>query len=114
MPYISTKTTKKITKEEEAALTKEFGKAISIINGKSERWLMLDFSGERRMAFSGNAEEDCAMIEIEIFGKGSSKEYSLLTEKVCEIVNKILGVKKDRIYVKYEEIETWGFDGNNF
>ena len=114
MPYISTKTTKKITKEAEQILTKKLGEAITALKGKSEKWLMLDFSDERRMAFAGNSKDDCAMIEIELFGRASESEYSLLTERVSKIVNEVLGIDKDRIYVKYEEISTWGFNGNNF
>ena len=40
MPFINTKTTAKIDKEKEIAIKEEFGKAIELIRGKSERWLM--------------------------------------------------------------------------
>ena len=41
MPYIDLKTTAKVTKEKEIALKAAFGKAIELIPGKSERWLMV-------------------------------------------------------------------------
>ena len=48
MPYIKTSTTVKVTKEMEKALTEEYGKAIELIPGKSEEWLMLNLSDECR------------------------------------------------------------------
>jgi len=41
MPFIDTKTNVTITKEKEKELKERLGKAISIIPGKSESWLML-------------------------------------------------------------------------
>ena len=66
MPFINTITTKEITKEKKAKLTSELGKAISIIPGKSENWLMLKFEGGADMAFRGDGDNDSAMVEVEL------------------------------------------------
>lgn len=113
MPYIEIKTSKAIANDAECEMTKSFGKAISIFQGKSERWLMLNFSGEERMAFAGKTEPSCAMISVSLFGAGSREEYDKFTEAACEIVSAI-GIPKDRIYVKYSEYSTWGMGGENF
>ena len=68
MPFIDLKTTKKISADCEKELTRDFGEKIALIPGKSEKWLMLNFEAECRMAFAGNGEEDTAMIEVELFG----------------------------------------------
>ena len=114
MPYINTLTTVKLTAEQEAELTRQYGKAIELIAGKSEEWLMLGFEGERRMAFRGTTSPDIAMIEVDILGKAKDPEYDKLTEKLCEIINSVLGVPRNRIYVKYSEYEHWGYNGMNF
>jgi hypothetical protein len=41
MPYINTKLSTSLSKEKETALKEQFGKAIALIPGKSESWLML-------------------------------------------------------------------------
>ena len=51
MPFIDTKTNVTISKEVEKSLTAEFGRAIELIRGKSEYWLMLSFSADKMMAF---------------------------------------------------------------
>lgn len=114
MPYIDTTTTVKITAEQEASLISEFGKAIELISGKSEEWLMLNFKGDAHMAFRGTTSPDIAMIDVYVFGKAKDSEYDKLTEKLCETVNHILGVPRNRIYVKYTENDHWGYNGFNF
>ena len=113
MPYIATKTNVKITADSEAKIRAALGKAIEAIRGKSEAWLMLSFDDEVRMAFKGKTEPT-AMIEVEIFGKASSAEYADLTARITNIISSELNIPADRIYIKYEEIETWGWAGENF
>lgn len=114
MPFIETKTTVKISEEQERELKAEYGRAIELISGKSEEWLMLDFVGGERMAFKGTTEPDIAMLDVHIFGRATDGEYARLTEKLCEIASRILGIPKNRIYVKYTESEHWGWNGFNF
>lgn len=114
MPFIDLKTSAKIDESAEALLRKEFGKIIALIPGKSEAWLMLNFTDCERMAFRGNAEDDTAMVSVDLLGGASDKAYDDMTRAICFTVNQILGVRPDRIYVKYSEFEHWGFAGENF
>ena len=54
------------------------------------------------------------MVEVKIFGSASDKEYSDLTKKLTEILSTHLPIPQDRIYVKYDEVSTWGLGGENF
>ena len=103
MPFIDLKTTAKITKEDEATLTRELGEKIALLPGKTEEWLMLNFSDECRMAFRGTATPDVAYLEVNLFGASTEEAYERLTAALTETVNRVLGVPSDRIYVKYEE-----------
>ncbi|MCI5655639.1 MAG: phenylpyruvate tautomerase MIF-related protein [Candidatus Pseudoruminococcus sp.] len=113
MPFIELKASVSISKEKEIELKSAFGEAITIIPGKSEQWLMLNFCDEQRMWFKGS-EKPCAMLEIKIYGSSSAKNYDNLTSKLTEIISDKLGISSDRIYVKYDEIEYWGYAGRNF
>lgn len=112
MPFIETKTNVEINREQEAVLKKEFGKAVSLI-GKSEAWLMLNFESDRRMYFKG-MNDPCAIIEVKLYGSASPSTYNSLTARLTEIAAATLSIPSSRIYVKYEEVEHWGFDGYNF
>lgn len=113
MPYISTKTNKIITKEREAAITKKLGEAITLI-GKSESWLMLNFEDNCRMYFQGSNRESYAYLEIKLFGKATAEAYENMTAAVTNIYETELGIPGNGIYIKYEEVDHWGFDGKNF
>lgn len=112
MPLITTKVSTEISKEKEASLKTQFGKAIELI-GKSESWLMVDFQDNCRLYFKGS-DEKCAMIEVDLFGKATDSGYDALTGKLTEIVESELGIDRGRIYVKYNEISHWGYSGFNF
>ena len=114
MPFIDLKTTVKLSSDNEARLRADFGKIIEIIPGKTERWLMLNFSDECRMAFAGTADRDTAYISVELLGSASDEVYDKLTRAICDTVSNELHVPYDRIYVKYAELEHWGFAGENF
>jgi phenylpyruvate tautomerase PptA (4-oxalocrotonate tautomerase family) len=66
------------------------------------------------MAFAGNANDDMAMLEVKLFGGASGAAYDALTAALTDSVSDILGVGKERIYVKYEESSHWGWNGSNF
>ncbi len=112
MPLITAKVSTDITKEKEISLKSQFGTAIELI-GKSESWLMVEFQDNCRLYFKGD-DAPAAMLEVDLFGKASDSGYDALTEKLTEIVEKELGIPKGRIYVKYSEIDHWGYSGFNF
>ena len=113
MPYIELKTNIKITDDREEILRKEMGQAITVIPGKTEAWLMLGFKDEMKMAFRGDTSP-LAMIEVDLYGKADPTYYNILTRRVCDITSATLSIPGERIYVKYREVEHWGYDGENF
>ena len=114
MPCIETKVNVKIPKEKEIAIKTRLGKAIELIPGKSESWLMLSFEDECKLYFKGSDEGGIAFVEVKLFGKASGDAYSKLTGAISTILNEELGISPSKIYVKYEEVANWGWNGSNF
>lgn len=114
MPYISTKTTVKVNKEKREVIKSKLGKAIELIQGKSENWLMVSFEDESVMYFKGSDAKPLAFVEVKIFGKSAKEAYAILTKEITEILQEELNIKPDCIYIKYEEISAWGWNGSNF
>ncbi len=114
MPYINTKTTVTITEEKRENIKTKLGKAIELIPGKSENWLMLSFEDNSVMYFRGSNDNPLAFVDVKIFGKASSEAYSKLTKAITDILQEELELQPEGIYVKYEEVSTWGWNGNNF
>lgn len=113
MPFINTRTSAEISKEQEAQLKEKMGKAISLI-GKSESWLMLNFEDNCRLYFKGDNSKDMAILEVALFGKATDSQYDALTEDLTNNVSSVLNIDPSCIYVKYEEVDHWGYNGFNF
>ena len=113
MPYINTVVNVPIPEKTEKELADAYGKTIGIIKGKTENWLMLNFTENSHMYFAGS-NSPTAMVEIMVFGSAPESEYEELTAAVCSLINEKLGIPKNRIYVKYGEYDKWGWNSCNF
>lgn len=114
MPYIQTKANVEITKEQEKKIKTALGKAIALIPGKSEAWLMCEIEGGKNLYFAGDGDVPCAYNEVKILGNASEADCNTLTGEICRILNEELGISQDKIYVKYEMCSVWGWNGSNF
>ena len=114
MPFIDSKVSVKTTSEQRLELKKRLGQAISILPGKSERWLMVDLEDEQEMYMAGNADTPCAYIAVNLYGEADKSDYEKMTAELTKIYGEVLGIAADRMYVKYMGSYDWGWNGNNF
>ncbi len=112
MPYISTTVNIGISSRREQALKERMGRAIELLPGKTESWLMLQFQDNASLYFKGS-NEPCAICQVKLFGSASEEDYANLTRALTDILQEELELDGDRVYVTYEEIGTWGWNGGN-
>ena len=112
MPYIATTSNVSISSRKKEAIKERMGQAIELIPGKTESWLMLSFRDNVDMYFKGD-DEPCAIMQVKLFGTADEVSYANLTEALTDIIREELDIDPDRIYVAYEEINTWGWNGGN-
>ncbi|MGN1122906.1 MAG: phenylpyruvate tautomerase MIF-related protein [Eubacterium sp.] len=112
MPFINVKTNVDAQSSKEL-LKSQLGEAITAIPGKSESWLMVQLEDKLDMWFKGS-DEPCIMFEVSIFGNASDNAYDDLTKRICSVAEKTLSISPDRVYVKYAEVEHWGYNNFNF
>lgn len=113
MPFINSKVSVKMTEDQKETIKTKFGQAIASL-GKSESWLMVGFEDEYCLYFQGQKSPKIAIVEVALFGKAGAAAYEKFTEQVCDILGEVLGIPADKIYVKYEEVSNWGWNGSNF
>ncbi len=113
MPFINSKVTVKMSEEKKETIKEKLGKAISTIPGKSESWLMVGFEDSYDLYFQGNKNAESAFIEVKVFGGASSSVYNKMTGQLCSIFEEELGIPANRIYIKYEAVADWGWNGSN-
>jgi phenylpyruvate tautomerase PptA (4-oxalocrotonate tautomerase family) len=114
MPFINAKIAGALTQEKEIQIKEKMGKAIELISGKSEEWLMVGFEDHYKLYFKGELMEKGAYIQVRIFGKAPKKEYDVLTVALCNLFQEELEIPADKIYITYDEVETWGWNNQNF
>ena len=114
MPFIDSKVNVKATEEQQKELKTRLGKAIALIPGKSEAWLMLNLEDECRMFFRGEDAEPIAYICVNIYGNANEAAFSRMTAEMTKIYGDIFGVAPDHMYVKYDASMHWGWNGSNF
>ena len=111
MPFIKSKVSCAMSKAQEVELKTRLGKAIELVPGKSEDYLLLEFEDECRLWLRGGQDAPIAYIEAAVFGNESHAGYDQFTREVTRAFYEVLGIRPDRIYIKYEDIGVWGVQG---
>lgn len=114
MPYINTKTNIQISKEKEEIIKQKLGKAIELIPGKNESWLMVSFEENCSLYFKGKTDQPTAFVEVKIFGSSTQSAYEKLTLAITNILKEELNISPSQTYVRYDETKYWGWNGSNF
>lgn len=104
MPFIDLRTDRTISAEQEQSLKAELGEAISLIPGKSEDGLMLQFTDNCRMWFGGK-QGGAAMVNVMVYGSAERENYAAFGDRVIPVIESTLGV--GRVYLKFEETTNW-------
>jgi hypothetical protein len=114
MPYINARVSVAMSQEQEVALKSRLGQAISLIPGKSEAWLMTEFQDQCHLYFRGDNSQPVAFVEVKVYGKENATAFEALTVEICKILDEVMGIAPDHVYVKYEAVANWGWNGGNF
>lgn len=114
MPFINAKVTVSLTEIQKEKIKTELGTIIATIPGKSETWLMVGLEDQYCLYFQGNQSAPSAFIEVKIFGTTTDAIYDKLTSQICTLFVNTLSIPSDRIYIKYEEVNHWGWNKENF
>ena len=113
MPFIKINTNVTINSNTLTEIKTELGSLIRSIPGKSEEWLMIDIDDKQTMFFKGMSEE-CAMIEVKLYGSASSETLNNFTKRITALISKLLNIQPARIYVSYYFTSNRGYNGSNF
>jgi phenylpyruvate tautomerase PptA (4-oxalocrotonate tautomerase family) len=114
MPFINVKTNTKLDDTKKRNIKSRISDIISILPGKSDRYLMLAVEDDIDMMFHRDAESNMAMVEVKLFGAATKDAYQRLTKAICNILSDEAGVNGENCYVKFGEVKYWGYNGFMF
>ncbi|MBQ7486730.1 MAG: hypothetical protein IJT77_04460 [Clostridia bacterium] len=113
MPFINSKVSVPVSRASRDEIKSRLGRDIAAL-GKTENWLMVGFEDNYDLYFAGNQASAAAFVSVALYGQASPEACDRMTERICAIYNEVLGIPKDRIYVTYQFVENWGWNGQNF
>lgn len=113
MPFIDSKITLKLTDAQKEELKTELGKAISLLN-KPESYLMVGILDGYDLFMAGKKLDKGAFISVQVLGDINSSQSDKMTAEICRIVSDKLGIPGGNVYVTYQGIHDWGWNGGNF
>ena len=111
MPFITCKVNRPVSREQEIELKARMGKAIELVPGRSEQYLLLAFEPESHLWLRGDDSRPAAYIDAAIFGNEGHYGYPEFTVEVTRAFGDVLGIPAGNVYIKYEDITAWGVDG---
>lgn len=115
MPCIQIKTNVKVEEGKSREIKSSLGSAIACLPGKSEEWLMVVIEDDCQMYFKGETGRPFAIVEVKFLGTSVDKDGAReMTSKVTKVMETTLGVSPDEMYIKYEALPDWGWNGTNF
>lgn len=114
MPFINVKTNVQLDKAEKIMIQEKLSKAISLIPGKSDSYLMCAVEDSISMMFHRDSDINLAFVEVKLLGSSTKDAYTDLTAEICNILKDEAGVDGSNCYVKFEEVKYWGMNGFMF
>lgn len=113
MPFINVKTSAKLSEQTKLEIENRLTESITLLPGKTSNYFMCAVEDNISMMFHGD-KHPTAFVEVKIFGKSTREAYTNLTAKICDILEDCAGVAPEFCYVKFEEVENWGFNKRMF
>ena len=113
MPLIQLKTTVPLPPDLRDGLTADFGKMMADA-GKPEAFLMIEFEEGADLRFGGKKSENAALVEMKQVGDLGRETYLRLTEIISRILKERLGTPPESVYITYQPVSDWGWNGTNF
>jgi len=106
MPYICVNLTKKLSDQQKDAIKSGLGEKISLIPGKTEKALMVDFSEGHTMYFAGE-KRDLAFVDVRCYKTAEFENKKAFTEAVFELMEQETGLTADDVDRAWGEYDTW-------
>jgi phenylpyruvate tautomerase PptA (4-oxalocrotonate tautomerase family) len=114
MPLLKLETTAALTDDKRAALLASLSKTVAETIGKPEQYVMVSINSAA-MLMSGKSGE-AAFVDVRSIGGLNGDVPRTLTKRICDALNRSLGIPQERIYLNFSDIKaaSWGWNGNTF
>ena len=112
MPYLKIQTNLPLGKKSERSILKDASSLVAQELGKPEEFVMIAVQPDTPMVFGGT-DDPVAFLELKSIGL-PAKKTKKLSQTLCALINKHLGVRPERVYIKFIDVRRgmWGWKGD--
>jgi len=114
MPYVEINTNVITSIEKKTQISQQLSCLTAGSLKKSEQYVMVCFKPVEVLLFGGN-NQPAALLIVKSLGLDKS-QINQLSDELSHIINKLLNVNKDRIYINFEAPPRthWAYNGKTF
>ena len=106
MPYIKLTTTKKLTHDQQQALSEGLTEAVHVITGKDIIFLFIE---DGKTVFLGNVEQaDLVFLEFDLVGHFSTEIKREFAKGAYEVITRVTGTSPQDTSMRITEHDSWG------
>ena len=113
MPFVMSKVNVPVDTAQETQFMLRLGKAIEILPGMSEKFLLAGLESNCRLYLRGE-KIPTAYVEVSVFGNEIHYGYEKFAVAVTEIFVDVFNIPPQNVYVKFCDLDCWGVGGKLF
>jgi hypothetical protein len=106
MPYIVIRTTEELSAAQKQTIKAELGEKISVIPGKGERGLMIEFVTGCSIYLSGS-DEPATYAQVLVNNIQPPEPLKAFSAELVRVLAKVQKVAPDRVYVLHQSVVDW-------
>ena len=112
MPYLKIQTNLPIGKKSRQTILRNASALVALELEKPEELVMVALQDDTTMLFAGS-DDPVAFLELKSVGLPGRKTKKL-SAALCSLLEEHLGISKDRVYVKFIDVNRgmWGWKGD--
>ena len=111
MPLINLQVSFSLDQEEKDSVTKELGQLISLMPGRSEKYLMVAIKDGYSFHLAGEKLDRAAFMDLRLLGRESEEGQERFVVKAQEALSRLLEIPVGNIYTNILEMPHWGARG---
>jgi len=114
MPLLRLETTVSLADEQKKQLLVALSELVAGTIGKPEQYVMVSIT-PASILMAGKPG-DAAFVDIRSIGGLNANVNRQLSQKICSLLNKVLSLPPDRVYLNFSDLEAsnWGWNGSTF
>jgi len=111
MPLINLQVSASLSSQDKDQITKELGKLVSLMPGRSEKYLMVGIKDEYTHYLAGQKLEKAAFIDLRLLGHESEEGQEAFVVQAQKALSNLLNIPINNIYTNILEMPHWGARG---